>query len=73
MAKWQALIERAAGSGKQFLSHVGSDPTVAHLARIDGKNFVVHFYQGGPRAGELATAFVPDASKVSAYLKALGH
>jgi RHS repeat-associated protein len=71
MARWQALIERAAGSGKQVAWSVGGEATVGHLARIEGKYFFAQFYQGGPRAGELATAFVPNQAQLSAILKAI--
>jgi hypothetical protein len=46
--------------------------TRAHLARIDGKNFVVQFFADGPLAGELATAFVPSQQQLSAMLRAGG-
>src|SRR5690606_9630313 len=71
LGRWQKVVERAAASGKQFGSNVGGDATVAHLARFDGKYFVAHFYQRGPRAGELATAFVPNSAQLGAYLQAL--
>jgi hypothetical protein len=71
MAEWQALIERASASGKQVAWSVGDSSTVGHLARIDNKNFFVQFYQGGPRAGELATAFVPSKNQVAGILAAI--
>ena len=73
MAQWQALIERAARSNQVFDWSTGADATIAHLARIDGKYFVVQFYKTGDRAGELATAFVPSQRQLSAMLKKLGH
>jgi hypothetical protein len=71
LGQWQALVERATASGKQVAWSTGADATVGHLARIDGKYFFAQFYQGGPRAGELATAFVPKQSQLSAILGAL--
>jgi hypothetical protein len=73
LAKWQDLIERAAKSSQVFEWSTGADATVAHLARIEGKNFVVQFFKTGPRAGELATAFIPNADQLAAMLKALGR
>lgn len=40
-----------------------------HLARIDGKYFVVQFHRGGDQAGELLTAFVPNSSELGAMLR----
>lgn len=71
MGQWQALIERAAASGKQVPWITGDDLTVGHLARIDGKYFFVQFFLEGRRAGELATAFVPNQSQLSAILRLL--
>lgn len=68
---WQALVERASGSSLQVSWSAFNAPTVGHLARIDGKYFFVQFYSGGKFAGELATAFVPNRSQLSAILKLL--
>ena len=47
-------------------------PTIAHLATIDGKPFVVHFYKEGSGAGELATALVPSQRQLKAMHSKLG-
>lgn len=67
-----------AGAGGVRSSHVfdwssSGDRTIAHLARIEGKWFVVQFYAEGPLAGELATAFVPNQAELGAMLGRLGH
>jgi hypothetical protein len=71
LSNWQALIERAAQSSQVFEWSTGSAATIAHLARIEGKNFVVQFFTSGPRAGELATAFVPSQQQLTAMLRLL--
>ena len=71
MAEWQALIERAAGSRRQVEWMTGNDPTIGHLARIGDKDFFVQFYTEGDRAGELATAFVPNQRELSRILRQL--
>jgi hypothetical protein len=48
-------------------------PTSAHLARAEGKWFVVQFFKEGPRAGELATAFIPNLAQLTTILRKLGH
>ncbi|MBA3943779.1 MAG: hypothetical protein H0X37_04370 [Herpetosiphonaceae bacterium] len=73
LPQWQALIERAAQSSEVFDWSTGAAKTTAHLARIDGKWFVVQFFKDGPRAGELATAFVPNQGQLAAMLRLLGH
>jgi hypothetical protein len=72
MGQWQAMIDRAAMSGKTVEWSVGDAATIGHLARIEGKNFFVQFYKDGPRAGELATAFVPNQRQLTAILGAMG-
>lgn len=72
LGKWQNLIERAAQSSQVFDWSTRGSQTTAHLARIDGKYFVVQFFKEGDRAGELATAFVPRSDQLTAMLKALG-
>jgi hypothetical protein len=72
MEQWQALVERAARSGKTVDWSVGDAATVGHIARIEEKNLFVQFYKEGPRAGELATAFVPNQNQLTAILSALG-
>ncbi len=62
---WRELVERGAQSTKVFPWTVGASETVAHLARIDGKYFVVQFFK---ETGELATAFVPNSSQLTRML-----
>jgi hypothetical protein len=68
LAAWQALVERASASSQTFEWSVGGNPTVGHLARIEGKWFVSQFYTTGPRAGQLATAFVPSQAELGVIL-----
>jgi RHS repeat-associated protein len=71
-AQWQEMVERAAGSKEVCDWDLQGQPTVAHLARIEGKYFVVQFYTEGSHAGELATAFAPHPDQLGAMLKRLG-
>ncbi len=71
MSAWQSLVERAAASTKTVPWSVGDSATVGHFARIGGKPFFAQFYQSGPRAGELATAFVPNQSQLTQILNLL--
>jgi RHS repeat-associated protein len=72
LQQWQDLVTKASASGKVFDWSTQGAATTAHLSRIDGKYFVTQFFKDGPRAGELATAFVPNNSQLSAMLRALG-
>jgi len=71
MSQWQSLIERTAQSKLSFPWMTGSAHTAAHLARVDGKWFMVQFFKQGDRAGELATAFVPGARQMSRIMRGL--
>ena len=71
LEQWQALIERATASGKQVPWMTGADPTVGHLARIDGKYIFVEFFVRGSQAGELSTVIVPDQAQLNAILRLL--
>ena len=70
---WKALLRRAARSAQVFDWDSSGTPTTAHLARIEGKWFVVQFFKEGPLAGQLATAFVPTQAELGAMLARLGH
>jgi RHS repeat-associated protein len=72
MTEWQKLVETAAASGQRVPWSTGPDATIGHLARIEGKYFFAQFYTNGPRAGELATAFVPNQSQLTAIMDLLG-
>jgi len=73
IAKWQELIETASKSTKVVDWSTGADKTIGNLARIDGnKWFFVQFFKEGPRAGELATAFIPNADQLGAILRLIG-
>jgi hypothetical protein len=73
IAKWQELIETASKSTKVVDWSTGADKTIGKLARIDGnKWFFVQFFKEGPRAGELATAFIPNADQLGAILRLCG-
>jgi Domain of unknown function (DUF4157) len=65
---WRELIERVALSGQTFPWSVGAARTIGHLGRVEGKYFVVQFFE---ETGELATAFVPNASQLREMLKLL--
>jgi len=45
--------------------------TTAFLARIDGKWFVVQYFKEGAKAGQLATAFVPNQGQLRAFFRIL--
>jgi Domain of unknown function (DUF4157) len=69
-AAWRALVERAAASKTVLAWSTGAADTIAHLAYIDGKPFVVQFFK---ETGELATAFVPNQDQLGAMLRMLGR
>jgi hypothetical protein len=73
LQQWQSLIEQASRSKETFAWKTGDAKTVAHLARIDGKYFVVQFFVEGERAGELATAFVPGQDQLTSMFSLLGR
>jgi len=72
MSEWQAIIEKAAGSKLRFNWDSEGTPTIAYLARIGNRYFVVQFFAEGEHAGELATAFAPNNGQLGAMLRALG-
>jgi RHS repeat-associated protein len=72
MSQWEDLVTQTSKSKLSFDWSSGNTETYAHLARIDGKYFVVQFFKNGPRANELATAFVPNNSQIGAMLRAAG-
>ena len=73
LAKWQELLETASRSRKIVDWSTGADKTIGHLVRINGnKSFFVQFFKEGPRAGEVATAFIPNMDQLRAILKSLG-
>ena len=63
---WRGIVERAAQSSQVFPWTLGANKTIAHLATIEGKQFVVHFFE---ESGNLASAFVPTSKQVRAMLK----
>ncbi len=65
-SQWQELVERASNSGNVVDWSTGGDATRLHLAFIDGKHFAVQFFTEGDRAGELATAFIPNSDQLRA-------
>jgi len=70
---WKVVLRRAARSTQILEWDTNSRPTVAHLARIEGKWFVVQFWKQGDKTGELATAFIPNQAQLGAMLRRLGH
>ena len=67
-AAWRQLVEQVAVSKQIFAWSTGAAKTIAHLGRVEGKYFVVQFYE---ETGELATAFVPRPHQLRAMLKVL--
>jgi hypothetical protein len=63
---------RAAASTQVVSWSLEGTRTTGHLARVDGKYLFVQFFAEGPRAGELATAFVPNQGQLGNILAALG-
>jgi RHS repeat-associated protein len=72
LSQWEDMVTQASDSKLSFDWSTGNAETIAHLARMDGKYFVVQFFKTGPRAGELATAFVPNSAQLGAMLRAAG-
>jgi hypothetical protein len=72
LSQWDYMVTQASNSKLSFDWSAGNSETIAHLARIDGKYFVAQFFKSGPRAGELATAFVPNKAQLGAMLRAAG-
>ncbi len=68
MAQWQQLVERASRSSQIVPWRTGNTPSIAHLARLEGKYFVVQFSQ---ETGELLTAFVPNQRQLTQILSLL--
>jgi hypothetical protein len=60
---WRQVIERAMQSTQVFPWSVGATKTIAHLATIEGKPFMVQFSK---ETGELVTAFVPSQRQLKA-------
>jgi hypothetical protein len=65
---WSKLIERVSASKLIFPWSVGASKTIGHLGRVEGKYFVVQFFE---ETGELATAFVPNSTQLREMLKLL--
>ncbi len=68
LAPWRALIEQATASTQIFPWSSGATKTLAHLATIEGKQFVVQFSR---ETGELVTAFVPTQRQLKAMFELL--
>lgn len=66
---WRSLIERAAQRTKVVPWSSSRTPTWAHIARIEGKYFVVQFSRA---TGDLVTAFAPNNAQLGAMLRLLG-
>ncbi len=63
---WRGLVERGAQSTQVFSWTLGANKTIAHLSFIEGKPFVVHFFE---ESGNLASAFVPSAKQLRSMLR----
>lgn len=64
---WRQLVERASTSSLIFPFSAGTRKTIAKLATIEGKPFIVQFAED---TGELVTAFVPSQRKMK-HIRAL--
>jgi hypothetical protein len=65
---WRQMIERANQSSKIFPWSSGTDNTIAKLATIEGKPFVVQF---SVETGELRTAFLVGTRQLTQMLRML--
>jgi len=63
---WRGLVERGVQSTQVFPWTLGANRTIAHLTFIEGKPFVVHFFE---ESGNLASAFVPSAKQLRSMLR----
>lgn len=68
LVPWRQLIEQATRSTQILPWSSGATKTIAHLAFIEGKPFVVQFTRD---TGELLTAFVPSQRQLKAMLALL--
>jgi hypothetical protein len=68
MVAWRELVERVAASSQTFPWSTGAAKTIGHLGRVEGKYFVVQFFE---ETGELASAFVPNSRQLREMLKLL--
>jgi RHS repeat-associated protein len=66
--EWRSLIEYVGRSRITFEWTLGRTPTIAHLAKVQGKYFVVQYYKD---TGVLASAFVPKGEQLAGMLRAL--
>ena len=65
-ALWRGLVERGAQSSQVFPWTLGVNKTIAHLTFVEGKPFVVHFFE---ESGNLASAFVPSGRQLRSMLQ----
>jgi hypothetical protein len=65
---WRQLVQRASVSSQRFPWSTGASKTIAALATIDGKPFVVQFLE---ETGELLTAFIPQQRQLTQMLAVL--
>lgn len=73
---WTRLVETTTQTARQAGQTFnwtlrGGEAVTGHLAQVEGRWFVTFFFQGGSRAGELATAYGPSTSQAAQYLAAI--
>lgn len=64
---WRSMIERVTTSKQVFRWSLRGEATIAHLGRVEGRYFVVQFFES---TGELASAFAPKPNQLGQMLKA---
>ncbi len=69
LAEWAKAIDHVLRSNNTFQWSTGGQPTIARLAKIDGKYLCVQVYQS---TGEMATAFVAKGQTLQDMLAKMG-
>jgi hypothetical protein len=74
LKEWDELVRFTARSDITGVELQASDKLLArfHLAKKNGKWFMVRFYIEGPRKGYLSTAFMPSGPQLERWLKLAG-
>jgi hypothetical protein len=67
--QWLELLVRVGRSKNSFEWTLAGTKTVAHIAKVDGKWFVVQYYKD---TGTLASAFMPMGEQLQNMLRAAG-
>ncbi len=67
--EWFNLLDHVGRSKNAFPDAVGGTETIAHLAKVDGKWFVVHYFK---ETGVLASAYMPHPDQLRGMFRKLG-